>query len=204
MSDDQQRKTPRPERPYGGASVDERAAMMRGDLTDDELAVRNAIPLTNPAGVKRQLTGTFARRWVRPMAEVLGALGSDRAWIVHGGDGSDEIAISDRSFVAELKDGKVTEFEIHPEDAGLPVHPFEDIVGGTPAENVGAMRAVLDGAKGAYRDAVLLNSAAALLIAAKVSDLKEGVALAAQSIDSGAAKAKVMALVAAVPLPPVA
>jgi len=176
--------------------------------TRTELGTRTVFnllgPLTNPAGVKRQLTGTFARRWVRPMAEVLGALGSDRAWIVHGGDGSDEIAISDRSFVAELKDGKVTEFEIHPEDAGLPVHPFEEIVGGTPAENVGAMRAVLDGAKGAYRDAVLLNSAAALLIAAKVSDLKEGVALAAQSIDSGAAKAKVMALVAAVPLPPVA
>lgn len=145
-------------------------------------------PLTNPAGVKRQLTGAFARAFIRPMAEVLGALGSEAAWLVHGGDGTDELAISDPSFVAALKDGAVTEFEITPEDAGLPRHPFEAILGGAPEENAAAFRALLEGAGGAYRDAVLLNAAAALLVAGKVKNLPEGTERAAESIDSGAAK----------------
>ena len=157
-------------------------------------------PMTNPAGVTRQLTGAFSRRWIRPMAETLGALGSEHAWLVHGGDGSDEIAISDMSWVAELKDGTVREFEVHPEDAGLPLHRFEDIIGGTPAENAAALRAVLAGAKGAYRDAVLLNSAAALIVAGKVETLRDGVRLAAESLDSGAAGAKVAALARISPL----
>lgn len=151
-------------------------------------------PLTNPAGVKRQLTGTFSRAWIRPMAEVLQQLGSDRAWLVHGGDGTDEISISGVTHVVKLQDGSVTEGEIHPEDAGLAVHPFEAILGGTPEENGKAFRALLDGATGAYRDAVLFNSAAALVIAGRASGLPEGVALAAESIDSGKAKAKVSAL----------
>jgi anthranilate phosphoribosyltransferase len=151
-------------------------------------------PLTNPAGVKRQLTGAFSARLIRPMAETLLALGSEKAWLVHGGDGTDELSIALPSKVAALADGKVSEFDVHPEDAGLPAHPFEAILGGTPEENAAAFRALLDGAKGAYRDAVLLNAAAALVVADKAAGLKEGVALAAESIDSGAAKAKLAAL----------
>ena len=151
-------------------------------------------PLTNPAGVKRQLTGAFSRAWIRPMAEVLRALGSEKAWLVHGADGTDEMSIAGVTYVAALADGQVTEFEVTPADAGLPVHPFEAIMGGAPEDNAAAFRALLAGEKGAYRDAVLLNSAAALLVADKVPDLKAGVALAAESIDSGAARAKVEAL----------
>ena len=151
-------------------------------------------PLTNPAGVKMQLTGAFSADLIRPMAEVLLALGSSSAWLVHGGDGTDELSIAAPSKVAALKDGQIREFEISPEDAGLPIHPFEDILGGTPAENAKAFRALLNGQSGAYRDAVLLNAAAALLVAGKAGTLTEGVALARSSIDSGAARAKVEAL----------
>ena len=151
-------------------------------------------PLTNPAGVKRQLTGAFSRDIIRPMAETLGALGSERAWLVHGSDGTDEISIAGSTWVAELDAGRVREFEITPEDAGLPVHSFAAILGGTPAENAAALRALLDGAHGAYRDAVLLNAAAALLVAGRAASLTDGVARAADSIDSGAAKARVQAL----------
>ncbi|GGG58901.1 anthranilate phosphoribosyltransferase [Salipiger pallidus] len=152
-------------------------------------------PLTNPAGVKRQLTGAFSREMIRPMAETLAALGSERAWLVHGSDGTDELAISGMSWLAALEeDGTVRESEIHPEDAGLPVHPFEEIVGGTPAENAEAFRALLNGTKTAYRDAVLLNSAAALVVAGAADDLRAGADMARASIDSGAALAKVTAL----------
>ena len=152
-------------------------------------------PLTNPAGAKRQLTGAFTRDLIRPMAETLGQLGSERAWLVHGSDGTDELTITGVSWVAALEtDGTIKDVELHPEDAGLPVHPFEDILGGTPEENANAFRALLDGAQNAYRDAVLLNAAAALVVADAASDLKEGVEKARESIDSGAAKAKVDAL----------
>ncbi|MDV7141895.1 anthranilate phosphoribosyltransferase [Tropicimonas sp. TH_r6] len=151
-------------------------------------------PLTNPAGVKRQLTGAFSKDLIRPMAETLQSLGSDAAWLVHGSDGTDELSIAGPSWVAELKDGTVTDREISPEDAGLPVHPFEAILGGTPEENGRAFSALLDGAEGAYRDAVLLNTAAALVVAGKAADLPQGVELARASIDSGAAKAKISAL----------
>jgi len=151
-------------------------------------------PLTNPAGVKRQLTGAFSRDLIRPMAETLAALGSDKAWLVHGSDGTDELSIAGVSWVAALEDGKITEFEVNPADAGLPVHPFEDILGGSPAENAVAFRALLDGEKSAYRDAVLLNAAAALMVADKVTNLKDGAVMAAQSIDSGAAKQKIVDL----------
>jgi len=151
-------------------------------------------PLTNPAGVKRQLTGAFSRDLIRPMAETLLALGSEAAWLVHGSDGTDELSIAGPSWVAALENGAVREFEISPEDAGLPVHPFEAILGGTPEQNGVAFRALLDGASGAYRDAVLLNAAAALLIADHVKTLPEGVEKARESIDSGAAKAKIEAL----------
>lgn len=152
-------------------------------------------PLTNPAGVKRQLTGAFSRDLIRPMAETLAQLGSTRAWLVHGSDGTDEMTITGLSWIAALEeDGTIREAELHPEDFGLPVHPFEAILGGTPAENANALRALLKGDKGAYRDAVLLNAAAALTVAGHASDLREGVAQAAESIDSGAAQAKLTAL----------
>ncbi len=151
-------------------------------------------PLTNPAGVKRQLTGAFARDMIRPMAETLAALGSDKAWLVHGSDGTDELSIAGISWVAALEDGMIREFEIHPDEAGLPVHPFEAILGGSPEENGAAFRALLDGAPGAYRDAVLLNAAAALMVADKVKTLPEGVEMASESIDSGAAKRAIGAL----------
>ena len=144
-------------------------------------------PLTNPAGVKRQLTGAFALDLIWPMAETLKELGSEKAWLVHGADGMDEISITGATSVAALADGKITGLEIHPEDAGLPVHPLKDILGGTPDENAAALRAILMGRTGAYRDAVLLNAAGALVVADKAADLKEGVAIAAESIDSGKA-----------------
>ncbi|WP_341234443.1 anthranilate phosphoribosyltransferase [uncultured Sulfitobacter sp.] len=164
--------------------------------TRSELGTRTIFnilgPLTNPAGVKRQLTGAYRRDLIRPMAETLGALGSEKAWLVHGSDGTDELTITGVSWVAALNpDGTVTEFEITPEEAGLPVHPFEDIVGGTPEENAIAFNALLDGAPSAYRDAVLLNAAAALVVADAAPDLKTGVEMARTSIDSGAARDKI-------------
>ncbi|QAX29688.1 anthranilate phosphoribosyltransferase [Leisingera sp. NJS204] len=167
--------------------------------TRSELGTRTIFnilgPLTNPAGVKRQLTGAFSRAMIRPMAETLKALGSERAWLVHGSDGTDELTITGVSWVSALEeDGSIRDVELHPEDAGLPVHDFDMIVGGTPEENAMAFRVLLQGTPSAYRDAVLLNAAAALVVAGKAADLKEGVARAAESIDSGAAKSKVEAL----------
>ena len=151
-------------------------------------------PLTNPAGVKVQLTGAFATRWLRPMAEVLAALGSHSAWLVHGADGTDEISIAGPTSVVQLKHGAISEFEVIPEDAGLRRHPFSAIIGGEPAANAAAFRALLAGEAGAYRDAVLLNAAAALMLADRVKTLPEGVEMAAKSIDSGAAAARLAAL----------
>jgi len=151
-------------------------------------------PLTNPAGVKRQLTGAFSRDLIRPMAETLGQLGSEKAWLVHGSDGTDELTITGVSWVSALENGQVTDFEINPEDAGLPIHPFEDIIGGTPEENARDFNALLDGVQNAYRDAVLLNSAAALVVADVATDLKQGVEMARTSIDSGAARDKITAV----------
>ena len=152
-------------------------------------------PLTNPAGVTRQLTGVFSPALIRPMAETLLVLGSEKAWLVHGGDGTDELSIAAPSQVAALENGSVREFEVHPEDAGLPVHPFSAIIGGTPSENGAAFRRLLEGETGAYRDAVLFNAAAALIVADRAASLAEGVEIARESIDRGAALAKVEALV---------
>ena len=151
-------------------------------------------PLTNPAGVKRQLTGAFSPDLIKPMAETLGQLGSEKAWLVHGGDGTDELSIVAPSPVAMLEDGVVTMAEIDAEDAGLPRHPFEAIMGGSPEENGMAFRALLDGAPSAYRDAVLLNAAAALIVAGAADSLPAGREMAEASIDSGEAKAKVEGL----------
>ena len=151
-------------------------------------------PLTNPAAVKYQLTGAFDMALIEPMAETLKVLGTEAAWLVHGADGTDEISICGPTDVAILADNTVTKAQIHPEDARLPAHPFEHIKGGTPAYNADAFRALLAGAPSAYRDAVLLNSAAALVIVKKANDLTEGAQMAAASIDSGAAQAKLTAL----------
>ncbi len=151
-------------------------------------------PMTNPAGVTRQLTGAFSAAWIRPMAETLARMGTQRAWLVHGGDGTDEISIAGPTAAVETENGAIREFELHPEDAGLPVHPFESILGGAPADNAKALRALLDGAPGPYRDAVVLNAAAALVVAGAAADLKEGAARAAEALDSGKARAKAEAL----------
>jgi len=146
-------------------------------------------PLANPAGVKRQFSGVFARQWVEPMAHALNNLGCQAAWVVHGLDGLDELTTTGPSFVAELKNGKVTTFEVNPADAGLPVAASQDLKGGDGDVNAAAIRDLLGGKPGAYRDVVLMNAAAALIVADKASDLKEGVDLAATAIDSGRAKA---------------
>jgi anthranilate phosphoribosyltransferase len=151
-------------------------------------------PLTNPAGVRRQLTGAYSPDLLRPMAETLRDLGSEAAWLVHGGDGTDELSIAGPSRVVVLKDGALSEREVAPADAGLPTHPFEAIAGGTPEDNARAFAALLGGEAGAYRDAVLLNAAAALVVAGRAGDLAEGARMAARSIDEGAAKAKLAAL----------
>jgi anthranilate phosphoribosyltransferase len=144
-------------------------------------------PISNPAGVKRQLVGVFARDWVKPVAEVLGKLGGERAWVVHG-DGLDELTTAGTSIVAELKDGKVATFEVTPEMAGLPRARLDELKGADPLANAARLNALLDGKPGALRDIVLLNAAAALIVAGRAKDLREGVGLAAQSIDGGAAR----------------
>lgn len=151
-------------------------------------------PLTNPAGVKRQLTGAFAPDLIFPMAETLQMLGSEKAWLVHGSDGSDEITITGPSEVAVLDGGKITGITVHPEDAGLPVHKLADILGGSPQENAAALMALMDGERGAYRDAVLMNAAAALIIADRAASLREGVEIAVDAIDSGRAKSAIETL----------
>ncbi|MBL3551986.1 anthranilate phosphoribosyltransferase [Rhodovulum sulfidophilum] len=173
-------------------------AMAHVGPTRAELGTRTIFnilgPLTNPAGVTRQLTGTFSQALLRPMAETLDRLGTEVAWLVHGGDGTDELSIAGISHVAMLEQGTITERELHPEEAGLPVHPFEAIIGGTPEHNARAFAALLDGEPSAYRDAVLLNAAAALVVAGRVTTLTEGAEQARASIDSGAARAKVEGL----------
>ena len=143
-------------------------------------------PLANPARVRRQLTGVFAADWARPMAETLGRLGSEAAWLVHG-DGLDELSLSGVNHVAALEGGVVREFTVTGAEAGLPAWPRAAIGGGEAAENAAALRALLDGAPGAYRDTVLFNAAAALRLAGRAGDLRAGVAAAAAAIDSGAA-----------------
>ena len=145
-------------------------------------------PLSNPAGVKRQFTGVFAKDWVEPLAKVLGNLGCEAAWVVHGADGLDEMTTTGPSFVAQLKDGEITTFEVTPEDAGLPEAKPEDLKGGDAATNAKALNAVLDGDPGPYRDVVVYNAAGALIVAGKAQDLKQGCAMAAAAIDDGKAK----------------
>lgn len=152
-------------------------------------------PLTNPAWAQRQLLGVFDARWLEPMARVLGALGSERAWIVNG-QGMDELTVTGETQVCEWRDGRTRRFEVTPEDAGLPRSPLSEIVGGAPEENAAALRDLLAGKPGAYRDIVVLNTAAAFLIGEKAETLREGAELAARVIDDGRAALALERLVA--------
>jgi len=176
------------------------SAMRHVGPTRVELGTRTIFnlmgPLSNPAGARRQLTGVFSRAWIGPMAEVLGKLGAERAWVMHGSDGIDELTTTGPSYVAEWKDGKVTTFEVTPEEAGLPRATAADLKGGDPAINALAVNALLDGHPGAYRDIVLYNSAAALLVAGKAATLRAGVQMAAEAIAGGKARATLEKLVA--------
>jgi anthranilate phosphoribosyltransferase len=153
-------------------------------------------PLSNPAGAQRQVLGVYDSRWVEPMARALGALGSKRAWVVHG-QGLDELTTTGSTQVAEWRDGGVRLFNITPEAVGLPQAQLADLTGGDPAVNAQAIRELLDGAPGPYRDIVLLNTAASLLVSERVETLRDGVALAGRTIDSGAARIALARLVEA-------
>ena len=153
-------------------------------------------PLSNPGGVKRQLVGVFSEEWVEPIAHVLAALGSESAWIVHGAGGVDEITTAGPTKVAALRFGKVETFTVDPGSVGLAVSPVEAIRGGDAEYNAAALRALLEGEQGAYRDTVLMNAGAALIVAGRAATLAEGVALAASSIDEGRAHERLDRLVA--------
>ncbi|MEQ8604047.1 MAG: anthranilate phosphoribosyltransferase [Marivibrio sp.] len=152
-------------------------------------------PLSNPALVKRYLLGVFAEKWIEPLAETLGNLGADRAWVVHGADGLDELSTTGVNQVAELKNGQVSRFEVSPEDAGLPRAGLSALLGGTAAENAQAIRALLKGEASPFRDVVLLNAAAALVVAGKADDLTAGAGQAAAAIDEGRAEAALAKLI---------
>ena len=153
-------------------------------------------PLSNPAGARRQVLGVYDARWLEPMAEVLKALGSDVVWVVHGSDGLDEITVTGPTEVAELRDGAIRRFTIRPEDAGLAATPLDALIGGGPAHNAAALKDMLAGRQGAYRDIAVINAAAALVVADKAASLGDGCAMAAEAIDSGAARQRLEQMVA--------
>ena len=175
------------------------SAMRHVGPTRVELGTRTIFnllgPMSNPAGTRRQLVGVFAPQWVVPMAEVLGRLGAEHAWVVHG-SGIDELTTAGTTTVAEFKAGKIVEFEVVPEDAGVKPATLDQLKGGEPAHNAALMRDLLGGSHGPLRDIVLLNSAAALVVAGRADNLRNGAHLAAQSIDSGAARQVLDKLVA--------
>jgi anthranilate phosphoribosyltransferase len=175
-------------------------AMKNVGPTRVELATRTIFnllgPLSNPAGVKRQMVGVFSKQWVQPLAQVLKNLGSDSVWVVHGSDGLDEITLTGPTAVAALENGNIRTFEVTPEDAGLSRSSPGSLKGGDADANALALRSVLEGKPSAYRDVALLNAAAALVVAGKAKDLKEGVAIGTRTLDSGAAAAKLKQLVA--------
>ena len=150
-------------------------------------------PLANPARVRRQLIGVFDPDWARPIAETLAALGSEAVWIVHGG-GLDELTVAGENQVVALRNGEITTFRVTPEDAGLPRTPVAAITGGDSALNAASLMALLEGARGPYRDTVVLNAAAALVVAGRTNDLREGAMIASEAIASGSALAALQAL----------
>lgn len=165
-----------------------------------ELGVRTIFnllgPLSNPAGARRQLIGVFSREWVTPLAEVAGRLGATHVWVVHGADGLDELTITGSSFVSELKDGSVSSFEVTPEDAGLQQAASDDLLGGDAKVNAAAIQELLQGAPSPFRDIVILNAAAALIVGGKAATLKDAGNLASAAIDSGAAREALDKLIA--------
>lgn len=175
------------------------AAMRHAMATRRELGARTVFnllgPLCNPAGVTRYLLGAFAHRWVEPLAHALAELGAERAWVVHSGDGCDELTLSADNAVAVLEDGRVAMTTVRASDAGLAPQPLDAIAGGAPQENARALAALIDGAPGAYRDTVLLNAAAALIVAGRAESLAAGAEQAARAIDSGRAREKLEGLV---------
>jgi anthranilate phosphoribosyltransferase len=175
-------------------------AMKHVGPTRVELATRTIFnllgPLSNPAGVKRQMVGVFSRQWIEPLAEVLKNLGAESVWVVHGSDGLDEITTTGPTSVAALENGKVRLFEISPEEVGIAKAKPEGLRGGDAATNAAALLIVLKGARGPFRDVAVINAAAALVVAGRAATLKEGVALAAKSVDTGEAKSRLDHLVA--------
>ncbi|MEM9224787.1 MAG: anthranilate phosphoribosyltransferase [Pseudomonadota bacterium] len=153
-------------------------------------------PLSNPAGVKRQLVGVFAKEWVRPIADVLAALGTERAIVVHGSDGLDEMTTTGPTHVASIVDGEVSEYVVNAADLGLSPVPVEALKGGDATHNAAALNAVLAGEHGPYRDISVLNAAGGLLVAEKVESLEDGIAEASRLLDEGLAKERLDALVA--------
>ncbi|MDE2446716.1 MAG: anthranilate phosphoribosyltransferase [Alphaproteobacteria bacterium] len=145
-------------------------------------------PLSNPAGAKRQVTGVFSRTWVRPLAQVLKNLGSEACWICHGEGGVDEIVPTGTTWISELKNGEIRDFELTPELVGITRSKFDDLKGGDAAQNAEALRHVLSGAPSAFADAAVMTAAAALVVAGNAPDLKSGVAMAQQALASGAAR----------------
>ena len=175
-------------------------AMKNVGPTRVELATRTIFnllgPLSNPAGVKHQMVGVFSRQWVEPLAHVLKNLGSEKAWVVHGSDGLDEITTTGTTAVAALENGAIRTFEIAPEDVGFARSKPEDLLGGDATANAEALLAVLRGAKNAYRDVALLNAAAGLMVGGQAKDIKEGVAIGQRSIESGEAEGRLERLIA--------
>jgi anthranilate phosphoribosyltransferase len=175
------------------------SAMRHVGPTRVELGTRTIFnllgPLSNPAGVKRQMVGVFSKQWVEPLATVLRNLGSERAYVVHGSDGLDEITICGPTSVASLEAGEVRVFEIAPEDVGLKRAKTESLLGGDADHNARALLAVLKGERGPFRDVAVLNAAAALVVAGKAKDLGQGVVLAQKSIDSGEAEGSLERLI---------
>jgi anthranilate phosphoribosyltransferase len=164
-----------------------------------ELATRTIFnllgPLSNPAGVRRQMVGVFSRQWTEPLAQVLKNLGAEQAWVVHGSDGLDEITTCGPTSVTALENGKIRSFEIAPEDVGLPRAKVEALRGGDAAANAQAVEDVLDGKPSPFRDVALFNAAAALVVAGKAADLKDGLHLATKSLDSGEAEGRLDRLI---------
>jgi anthranilate phosphoribosyltransferase len=175
-------------------------AMKNVGPTRVELATRTIFnllgPLSNPAGVKRQMVGVFSRQWVKPIAQVLRNLGAESVWVVHGSDGLDEITLTGPTFVAALEKAEIRSFEVTPEEAGLPRCDSEALKGGDAAANAVALQSVLDGMPSPYRDVALFNAAAALIVSGRANTLKEAVAIGEKSLDSGAAAARLKKLIA--------
>ncbi|MBN9596238.1 MAG: anthranilate phosphoribosyltransferase [Afipia sp.] len=175
-------------------------AMKNVGPTRVELATRTIFnllgPLSNPAGVKRQMVGVFSKHWVQPLAQVLKNLGAESVWVVHGSDGLDEITLTGPTHVAALENGNIRTFDVTPEDAGLPRATAAELKGGDAQANANALRDVLEGKQNAYRNVALINAAAALVVAGKAKDIKEGVALGTKALDTGAATDRLTRLVA--------